>query len=54
MTDVKHEIELGVVIGKKCKNVSIDEAGEYIGGYCLGLDLSAFCELVSSLDLEKV
>lgn len=41
-----HEVELGVVIGKKCKNVSVADAKTYIGGYCLGLDLSAFCELV--------
>lgn len=44
---VKHEVELGVIIGKPCRNVSPNEAVEYIGGYCLGLDLSAFCELVS-------
>lgn len=43
---VKHEVELGVVIGKTCRNVPVDEAHKYIGGYCLGLDLSAFCELV--------
>lgn len=47
---MKHEVELGVVIGKSCRNVSSDEAIEYIGGYCLGLDLSAFCELVISSD----
>lgn len=46
LTLVKHEVELGVVIGKKCRNVSAAEAADYIGGYCLGLDLSAFCELV--------
>lgn len=40
-------MELGVIIGKLCKNVSVDEASGYIGGYCLGLDLTAFCELVS-------
>ncbi|XP_031636832.1 acylpyruvase FAHD1, mitochondrial [Contarinia nasturtii] len=45
LTLVKHEVELGVIIGKKCKDVSVEEAHQYIGGYCLGLDLSAFCEL---------
>lgn len=46
LSNVLHEVELGVVIGKKCKNVSVDEAMEYVGGYCLGLDLTARCELV--------
>lgn len=47
-TDVWHEVELGVIISKHCKDVSISDAYKYIGGYCLGLDLSAMCELVSS------
>lgn len=47
LTLVKHEVELGVLISKPCRNVSPSEAIEYIGGYCLGLDLSAFCELVN-------
>lgn len=46
LKNVKHEVELGVIIGKPCRNVSPSEAVEYIGGYCLGLDLSAFSELV--------
>lgn len=44
--DVKHEIELGVIIGKRCKNVSEKEAMDYVGGYCLGLDMTAACYLV--------
>lgn len=32
--------------------MSPDEAHEYIGGYCLGLDLSAFCELVWFLEVS--
>lgn len=47
LTNVHHECELGVIIAKKCKNVSVEDARQYIGGYCLGLDLSAFCELVN-------
>ena len=36
-----HEVELGVVIGKKCKNISKDEALDYVLGYCLSLDITA-------------
>ena len=36
-----HEVELGVVIGKKCINVSKDEALEYVLGYCVCLDITA-------------
>lgn len=39
--NVLHEVELGIVIGRKCKNVSKEEAIDYIGGYCLALDLTA-------------
>lgn len=46
LKNVGQEIELGVIIGKVCRNVSSAEAKDYIGGYCLGLDLTAFCELV--------
>lgn len=42
-----HEVELGVIINKTCKNISTEDAAGCIGGYCLGLDMSAFCELVS-------
>ncbi|XP_026477179.1 acylpyruvase FAHD1, mitochondrial-like isoform X1 [Ctenocephalides felis] len=47
--DVKHEIELGVIIGKRCKNVSEKEAMDYVGGYCLGLDMTAACYLSESM-----
>lgn len=40
-----HEVELGVVIGKDCKNVSSEEAMAFVGGYCLALDMTAQCEL---------
>ncbi|XP_014271460.1 oxaloacetate decarboxylase, mitochondrial [Halyomorpha halys] len=39
--EVHHEIELGVIIGQKCKNIKPNEANNYIGGYCLALDLTA-------------
>ena len=36
-----HEVELGVVMGKKCKNISKNDALDYILGYCLCLDITA-------------
>ena len=38
---VHHEVELGVVIGKKGNNILKNKAGDYILGYCLGLDITA-------------
>jgi 2-keto-4-pentenoate hydratase/2-oxohepta-3-ene-1,7-dioic acid hydratase in catechol pathway len=35
-----YEVELGIVIGKKCKNVSAKEALNYVLGYCVANDLS--------------
>ena len=35
-----YEVELGVVIGKKCKNISREEALKYVLGYCTANDLS--------------
>lgn len=35
-----YEVELGVVIGKKCKSVSEKEALDYVFGYCVANDLS--------------
>jgi len=35
-----YEVELGVVIGKKSKNVSKDDALNYVLGYCVANDLS--------------
>lgn len=35
-----YEVELGVVIGKNCKNVSRDKALDYVLGYCVANDLS--------------
>jgi 2-keto-4-pentenoate hydratase/2-oxohepta-3-ene-1,7-dioic acid hydratase in catechol pathway len=36
-----HEVEMGVVIGKKCKNVSKEEALDYVLGYLVALDITA-------------
>jgi len=36
-----HEVELGIVIGKKCKNVSQKEALDYVLGYLVALDITA-------------
>ena len=38
---VHHEVELCVVIGKTCKNVSKNDAMDYVLGYCVGLDITA-------------
>jgi len=35
-----YEVELGIVIGSKCKNVSKAEALNYVFGYCVANDLS--------------
>lgn len=36
-----YEAELGIVIGKKAKNVSKEDALDYVFGYCNGNDVSA-------------
>jgi len=38
---IHHEVELGVVIGKKCKNISKKNAMEYVLGYLVALDITA-------------
>lgn len=38
---VDYELEIAAVIGKSAKNVSIEEAGEYIAGYLVFNDVSA-------------
>lgn len=35
-----HEIELALVIGKTAKNVSYDDALDYVAGYSIGLDMT--------------
>ncbi|KNA22371.1 hypothetical protein SOVF_034560 [Spinacia oleracea] len=41
MEQVWYEAELAVVIGKKARDVSESEALDYVGGYALGLDMTA-------------
>ena len=36
-----HEIELGVIIGKRCKNILRNESLDYVLGYCIALDITA-------------
>ena len=36
-----HEVELGIVIGRKCKKIKKDQAKKYILGYLLCLDITA-------------
>ena len=40
-TEVDYEVEMAVVIGKKCKNVSQDNALDYVFGYTVANDVSA-------------
>lgn len=35
-----HEIELAVVIGRKCRDVATHEALSVVAGYCIGLDIT--------------
>jgi 2-keto-4-pentenoate hydratase/2-oxohepta-3-ene-1,7-dioic acid hydratase in catechol pathway len=35
-----HEIELVAVIGKPARNVSVENALDYVAGYCIGLDMT--------------
>lgn len=34
------EVELGVIIGQRCKNIPESQSLQYVGGYCLALDLT--------------
>ena len=47
---VDHEIELGVVIGKKGKNIREDEALNYVAGYTIINDISARKMQIDDLD----
>lgn len=42
---LNEEIELGVIIGKRCKNIDAKSIMDYVGGYCLALDMTATSEL---------
>lgn len=39
--EVDYEVELGIVIGKQCKEVSVEEALDYVAGYTAVNDFSA-------------
>lgn len=39
--EVDYEVELGIVIGKECKEVSVEEALDYVAGYTAVNDFSA-------------
>jgi 2-keto-4-pentenoate hydratase/2-oxohepta-3-ene-1,7-dioic acid hydratase in catechol pathway len=39
--DLQHEVELGVVIGKKCKKIHPGDAIDYVFGYLVALDITA-------------
>ena len=52
--DLHHEIELGVVINKTCKMVSEDKAMDYVGGYCLALDMTARDFQVTHMEVQSL
>ena len=37
---IDHEVEVAVIIGRTAKNVSRDEALDYVAGYAIGLDIT--------------
>jgi len=39
--DIHHELEIGVVIGKKARDVSVEKAMDHVAGYVLALDMTA-------------
>ncbi|RZC94068.1 hypothetical protein C5167_016365 [Papaver somniferum] len=41
LESLDHEVELGVVIGRKARDVSEAAAMDYVGGYALALDMTA-------------
>ncbi|HID08287.1 MAG TPA: FAA hydrolase family protein [Armatimonadetes bacterium] len=40
-TQLDYEVELAIVIGKRCKNVSVEQAENYIAGYTVFNDVTA-------------
>jgi len=40
---VHHEVELGLVIGKKGRSIPVESALDYVSGYTLALDMTARC-----------
>lgn len=44
VSDLHHEVELGLIISKKAKGIKAAEWQSYVGGYVLGLDMTARCQ----------
>ncbi|CAG9857642.1 unnamed protein product [Phyllotreta striolata] len=42
---VNQEVELGVIVGKKAKRIDKCQAMDYVGGYCVALDMTATCRM---------
>eukprot|EP00088_Acartia_fossae_P056720 TRINITY_DN66075_c0_g1_i1.p1 TRINITY_DN66075_c0_g1~~TRINITY_DN66075_c0_g1_i1.p1 ORF type:complete len:228 (-),score=25.77 TRINITY_DN66075_c0_g1_i1:66-716(-) len=40
-SELHHEIELGAIINNECKAISEAQAMNFVGGYCLALDMTA-------------
>jgi 2-keto-4-pentenoate hydratase/2-oxohepta-3-ene-1,7-dioic acid hydratase in catechol pathway len=38
---IHHEVELAIIIGKKCKDIEEKDAHDYILGYAIALDITA-------------
>ncbi|UCH82678.1 MAG: fumarylacetoacetate hydrolase family protein [Candidatus Latescibacterota bacterium] len=41
VTQLDHEVELAAVVGRRAKNVPLDDAKEYVAGYSVFMDISA-------------
>ena len=41
VTSLHHEVELGLVIGKTARDISVASAHEYVSGYVVALDMTA-------------
>lgn len=39
--ELHHEVELGVIIGKRGKHIPANQWQSYVQGYCVGLDMTA-------------
>lgn len=52
-TDLDYEVELAVVIGKRCRNVSSTQAADCIAGYTVANDLTLRARAVKSPVLGK-
>ncbi|KAK5640874.1 hypothetical protein RI129_009421 [Pyrocoelia pectoralis] len=50
---VIEEVTLGVIIGNICKKVNVEDALDYVGGYCVAFDMTAINELQKNIS-QKV